>query len=254
MTKQLPVAVVTGAGSGIGRAISCALRKAGFGVALLGRTPATLEETAAMSAVPRGGGGVLVLPTDVTADDQVEAAFATVRDAWGRVDVLVNNAGGWGASGTVDEISVDDWRATVEVNLTGTFLCARAAFATMRAQEPAGGRIINNGSVSAQVPRPRSAAYTATKHAITGLTKSLSLDGRDLGIRCTQIDIGNAATAMTRKMADGVPQADGAVRPEPTFDPRHAARAVVHIAQLPLDVDVPFLTMTAAGMPFLGRG
>ena len=253
MTKQHPVAVVTGAGSGIGRAVSCALRKAGYGVALLGRTPATLEETAAQSAC-RGGGGVLVLPTDVTSETQVDAAFTTVRDAWGRVDVLVNNAGGWGASGTVDEISVEDWRATVEVNLTGMFLCARAAFRAMRAQSPQGGRIVNNGSISAQVPRPRSAAYTAAKHAVTGLTKSLSLDGRPFDIRCSQIDIGNAATAMTRRMADGVPQADGSVRPEPTFEVRYVGDAVVQLAKLPLDVDVPFLTMTAAGMPFLGRG
>ncbi|HET8560104.1 MAG TPA: SDR family oxidoreductase [Marmoricola sp.] len=251
MTK--PVAVVTGAGSGIGRAVTTGLRKAGYGVALLGRTPATLEETAAISACHRGG-GVLVLPTDVTVECEVDAAFATVRDAWGRVDVLVNNAGGWGASGTVDEISVEDWRATVEVNLTGMFLCARAAFRAMRAQSPQGGRIVNNGSVSAHVPRPRSAAYTATKHAVTGLTKALSLDGRPFDIRCSQIDIGNAATAMTRRMAEGVPQADGSVRAEPTFDTRHVADAVVHLAGLPLSVDVPSIVMTAGGMPFLGRG
>lgn len=249
----MPVALVTGAGSGLGRAITVALRKAGYGVALLGRTASTLEETAALSAAP-GSGPVLVLPTDVTSAPAVERAFATVRDAWGRVDVLVNNAGRIGPSGLVDEIAVDEWRATVEVNLTGMFLCARAAFAAMRGQSPSGGRIINNGSISAHAPRPGSAAYTATKHAITGLTKALSLDGRAFGIRCSQVDIGNAATPMTTAMSEGVPQADGSVRPEPTFDPRHVAETVVHVARLPLDVDVPFFTMTAAGMPFLGRG
>jgi NAD(P)-dependent dehydrogenase (short-subunit alcohol dehydrogenase family) len=244
----MPVAVVTGAGSGLGRAFAVALGEAGYDVALLGRTAATLDETAALV------GDSLVLPTDVTSADEVHRAFAAVRDAWGRVDVLVNNAGRFGPSGTVDEIAVEEWRATVEVNLTGMFLCARAAFALMRAQSPAGGRIVNNGSISAHAPRPGSAAYTSTKHAVTGLTKSLSLDGRAFGIRCTQVDIGNAATDMTTTMSDGVPQADGSVRPEPTFDPRHVADAVVRIAQLPLDVDVPLLVMTAAGMPFLGRG
>jgi NAD(P)-dependent dehydrogenase (short-subunit alcohol dehydrogenase family) len=244
----MPVAVVTGAGSGLGRAFAVALGEAGYDVALLGRTAATLDETAALV------GDSLVLPTDVTSADEVHRAFAAVRDAWGRVDVLVNNAGRFGPSGTVDEIAVEEWRATVEVNLTGMFLCARAAFTLMRAQSPAGGRIVNNGSISAHAPRPGSAAYTSTKHAVTGLTKSLSLDGRAFGIRCTQVDIGNAATDMTTTMSDGVPQADGSVRPEPTFDPRHVADAVVRIAQLPLDVDVPLLVMTAAGMPFLGRG
>ena len=244
----MPVAVVTGAGSGLGRAFAVALGTAGYDVALLGRTAATLEQTAALV------GNSLILPTDVTSADEVDRAFAAVRDAWGRVDVLVNNAGRFGPSGTVDEIAVEEWRATVEVNLTGMFLCARAAFAMMRAQSPAGGRIVNNGSISAHAPRPGSAPYTSTKHAVTGLTKSLSLDGRPFGIRCTQVDIGNAATDMTTAMSDGVPQADGTVRSEPTFDPRHVADAVVRIAQLPLDVDVPFLVMTAAGMPFLGRG
>jgi NAD(P)-dependent dehydrogenase (short-subunit alcohol dehydrogenase family) len=244
----MPVAVVTGAGSGLGRAFAVALGTAGYDVALLGRTAATLAETAALLGDP------LVLPTDVTSEDEVDRAFAAVRDAWGRVDVLVNNAGRFGPSGLVDEIAVEEWRATVEVNLTGMFLCARAAFAMMRSQSPAGGRIVNNGSISAHAPRPGSAAYTSTKHAVTGLTKSLSLDGRAFGIRCTQVDIGNAATDMTTTMSDGVPQADGSVRPEPTFDPRHVADAVVRIAQLPLDVDVPLLVMTAAGMPFLGRG
>jgi len=244
----MPVAVVTGAGSGLGRAFAVALGGAGYDVALLGRTAATLEETAALL------GDSLVLPTDVTCADEVERAFAAVRDEWGRVDVLLNNAGRFGPTGTVDEISVEEWRATVEVNLTGMFLCARAAFALMRAQSPGGGRIVNNGSISAYAPRPGSAPYTSTKHAVTGLTKSLSLDGRPFDIRCTQVDIGNAATDMTATMSQGVPQADGSVSPERTFDPRHVAEAVVGIAQLPLDVDVPFLVMTAAGMPWLGRG
>ncbi|MGH3413629.1 MAG: SDR family oxidoreductase [Marmoricola sp.] len=244
----MPVAVVTGAGSGLGRAFAVALGQAGYDVALLGRTAATLEETAALVD------NSLVLPTDVTDADEVDAAFAAVRDEWGRVDVLLNNAGRFGPSGTVDEIAVEEWRATVEVNLTGMFLCARAAFAMMRAQSPAGGRIVNNGSISAHAPRPGSAPYTSTKHAVTGLTKSLSLDGRPYAIRCSQVDIGNAATDMTAVMAAGVPQADGSVRPEPTFDPRYVAEAVVTLARLPLDVDQPFLTLTAAGMPFLGRG
>ena len=244
----MPVAVVTGAGSGLGRAFAVALGGAGYDVALLGRTAATLEETAALL------GDSLVLPTDVTCADEVDRAFAAVRDEWGRVDVLLNNAGRFGPTGTVDEISVEEWRATVEVNLTGMFLCARAAFALMRAQSPGGGRIVNNGSISAYAPRPGSAPYTSTKHAVTGLTKSLSLDGRPFDIRCTQVDIGNAATDMTATMSQGVPQADGSVSPERTFDPRHVAEAVVGIAQLPLDVDVPFLVMTAAGMPWLGRG
>lgn len=244
----MPVAIVTGAGSGLGRAFAVALGEAGYDVALLGRTEATLAETAALL------GNSLVLPTDVTDVDQVEEAFAAVRGEWGRVDVLLNNAGRFGPSGTVDEIPVEEWRATVEVNLTGMFLCARAAFAVMRAQSPAGGRIVNNGSISAHAPRPGSAPYTATKHAVTGLTKSLSLDGRAFDIRCTQVDIGNAATDMTATVSAGAQQADGSVRPEQTFDPVHVADAVARIAQLPLDVDVPFLVMTAAGMPWLARG
>lgn len=253
MTADTRVAVVSGAGTGLGRAIATALRAGGFAVALLGRTGATLEETARLSAAADAG-PVLALPTDVTSASDVDAAFAAVRDAWGRVDLLVNNAGRWGPAGPVDEIDVEEWRATVDVNLTGMFLCARAAFAAMRSQRPVGGRIVNNGSISAHTPRPGTAAYTATKHAVTGLTKALSLDGRPFGIRCSQIDVGNAATDMTARMAEGVPQADGSVRAEPTFDPAHVAATVLHLARLPLDVDVPFVTMTAAGMPFLGRG
>jgi NAD(P)-dependent dehydrogenase (short-subunit alcohol dehydrogenase family) len=242
------VAVVTGAGSGLGRVVATALLGAGYRVALAGRRRATLEETAG------GNAEALVAPADVGDADSVAALFAAVRERWGRVDLLVNNAGMFGPSGTVDEIAVEDWLATVTTNLTGSFLCAREAFAAMRAQHPQGGRIINNGSISAHVPRPGSAAYTATKHAITGLTKSLALDGRPYGIACGQIDIGNAASDMTAGIATGARQADGSIRPEPTFDPAHVADAVLMMARLPLDANVPFLTITATTMPFLGRG
>ncbi|WP_233159301.1 SDR family oxidoreductase [Pseudonocardia sp. MH-G8] len=242
------VAVVTGAGSGIGRVVATALLGAGYRVALAGRRGAALEETAG------GHADALVVPTDVGDADSVAGLFAAVLQRWGRVDLLVNNAGMFGPSGTVDEIAVEDWTATVTTNLTGSFLCAREAFAAMRAQEPQGGRIINNGSLSAHVPRPGSAAYTSTKHAITGLTKTLALDGRPYGIACGQIDIGNAASDMTAGMAGGVPQADGSIRPEPRFDPAHVADAVLMMARLPLDANVPFMTIMATNMPFLGRG
>jgi len=243
------VAVVTGAGSGLGRAIAHALLADGFRVALLGRRRQRLEEVAER-AVAR----TLVVPTDVTVPDRVAAAFDAVVSAWGRVDVLVNNAGVFGPAGDPDAVAVDDWRRTVDTNLTGAFLCARAAFGAMKRQQPRGGRIINNGSVSAQVPRPKSIAYTATKHAITGLTRSLGLDGRPYDIACTQIDIGNALTEMTAGIAESALQADGTTKPEPTFDPVHAAEAVVRIARLPLGVSVPSLTVVATGMPYLGRG
>jgi len=242
------VAVVTGAGSGIGRAVASALLATGYRVALAGRRADPLRETAGDHAA------VLVVPTDVADPASVAALFAAVRGEWGRVDLLFNNAGTFGPSGTVDEVPVEEWRATVAVNLTGSFLCAREAFAAMRAQDPQGGRIINNGSISAHAPRPGSAAYTSTKHAITGLTKSVSLDGRPYGIACGQIDIGNAATDMTAGIAHGARQADGTVVPEPTFDVRHAAEAVLFMAGLPLDANVQFLTVTATAMPFIGRG
>jgi NADP-dependent 3-hydroxy acid dehydrogenase YdfG len=242
------VAVVTGAGSGLGRVVAQALLDAGFRVALAGRRPEALAETGA------GRDAALVQPTDVADPDSVAALFAAVRERWGRVDLLVNNAGIASPARSVDEVAVDDWRAAVDTNLTGSFLCAREAFATMRAQHPQGGRIINNGSISAHSPRPGGVAYTATKHAITGLTKSISLDGRPYRIACGQIDIGNAATELTARMAAGVPQADGSVRPEPTFDPRHVAEAVLLMAGLPLDTNVQFLTITATTMPFIGRG
>jgi NADP-dependent 3-hydroxy acid dehydrogenase YdfG len=245
------VAVVTGAGSGIGRVVARALLGAGWRVALAGRRADALQETAGDAG---DVGTALAVPTDVADPDSVAALFAVVRAEWGRVDLLINNAGTFGPSGQVDEIAVDDWVATVAVNLTGAFLCAREAVAAMKAQDPPGGRIINNGSISAHAPRPGSAAYTATKHAITGLTKSLSLDGRAHGIACGQIDIGNAATDMTAGIARGTRQADGRVVPEPTFDVRHVAEAVLFMAGLPLDANVQFLTVTATTMPFIGRG
>ncbi len=242
------VAVVPGAGSGIGEVISRALLDAGWRVALAGRRADRLEATA------DGHPDALPATTDVADESSVAALFAAVRDRWGRVDLLVNNAGTFGPGGTVDEIAVADWNAAVATNLTGSFLCAREAFAAMRAQDPQGGRIVNNGSISAHVPRPGSAAYTATKHAITGLTRSLSLDGRPFGIACGQIDIGNAATDMTSGIATGAKQADGSVRPEPTFDARHVADAILYMASLPPAANVQFLTVTATTMPFIGRG
>ena len=242
------VAVVTGAGSGIGRVVARALLGAGYRVALAGRRTPALEETAA------GEPAALVVPTDVADEAAVRALFAAARDAWGRVDLLFNNAGTFGPAGSPDEVAVEAWRAAVDTNLTGSFLCAREAFAAMRAQDPQGGRIINNGSISAHSPRPGSAAYTATKHAITGLTKSFSLDGRPYRIACGQIDIGNAATEMTARMSTGTKQADGSMRPEPTFDAAHVAEAVLFMARLPLDANVQFLTVMATAMPFVGRG
>ncbi|OIJ25523.1 SDR family oxidoreductase [Nocardioides luteus] len=244
----MPVAVVTGAGSGLGRVIAQALDGAGFQVALLGRTKASLDETASVMARP------LVLPTDVASAADVSAAFAAVVGLWGRVDLLVNNAGTFGPSGDPDEVGPQEFASTLAVNVTGSFLCAREAFAQMKRQDPRGGRIINNGSISAHVPRPGSAAYTTSKHAITGLTRSLALDGRTHDIAVGQIDIGNAATEMTAGIAVGARQADGTVRPEPTFDPQHVADAVVAMAQLPLGVSVPAMTILATGMPYAGRG
>ena len=244
------VAVVTGAGSGLGRSISRALLAAGWQVAAAGRRWAPLQETVAIAPA----GATLPVLTDVTVPDSVAALFAAVGNRWGRVDLLVNNAGIFGPAGAVDEISVADWRRAVDTNLTGAFLCCQQAVGMMKAQDPPGGRIINNGSISAHVPRPGSAAYTTTKHALTGLTKSVSLDGRRFGIACGQIDIGNAATEMTRAMSEGVRQADGSLAAEPTFDPQHVAEAVVYMAGLPLDANVQFMTLTATAMPFIGRG
>jgi NAD(P)-dependent dehydrogenase (short-subunit alcohol dehydrogenase family) len=246
------VAVVTGAGSGLGRGIARALLAAGWQVAVAGRRESALEETLAGGESPAESG--LAVPTDVTSADSVAGLFAAVEYRWGRVDLLVNNAGVFGPAGAVDEISWPDWQHAVDTNLTGAFLCAHHAVAMMKTQDPRGGRIINNGSISAHVPRPRSVAYTATKHAMTGLTKSISLDGREFGIACGQIDIGNAATEMTERMGRGVPQANGSLMAEPTFDARHVTDAVLYMAGLPLDANVQFLTITATTMPFIGRG
>jgi NAD(P)-dependent dehydrogenase (short-subunit alcohol dehydrogenase family) len=250
MTSPNGVAVVTGAGSGLGRLITIALATAGWRVAAAGRRLATLEETA--SGAPDGS--VLAVATDVTDPDSVAALFAAVELEYGRLDLLVNNAGTGAPAGAVDEITPRGWQSIVDVNLTGSFLCAHHAVRIMKEQDPRGGRIINNGSISAYSPRPGSAGYTATKHAITGLTKSISLDGRPFGIACGQIDIGNAATEMTEWIAAGARQADGSIKQEPTFDPEHVAEAVLFMASLPLDANVQSLTITATTMPFLGRG
>ncbi|MFI5613773.1 SDR family oxidoreductase [Amycolatopsis sp. NPDC051903] len=240
-------AVVTGAGSGIGRRITRALLDAGYRVALAGRRENALVDTAGESP------DALVVPTDVASPESVAALFAAVRDRWGRLDLLVNNAG-MSAGGTVADLSVQRWRQVVDTNLTGMFLCAQQAVQLMKDQDPRGGRIINNGSISAHAPRPASVAYTATKHAVTGLTKSISLDGRAWNVACGQIDIGNAATEMTERMSAGIPQADGRIAAEPTFDVGHVADAVLYMASLPLDANVQFLTITATTMPFIGRG
>jgi len=246
------VAVVTGAGSGLGRYIAQALLAAGWQVAAAGRREDALRETLGAAAAPGGPG--LAVPTDVTVPESVAGLFEAVRQRWQRVDLVVNNAGMFGPAGAVDEISPADWQQAVDTNLTGAFLCAHHAVRLMKTQDPRGGRIINNGSISAHAPRPNSVAYTATKHAITGLTKSISLDGRPFDIACGQIDIGNAATDMTAQMSHGVPQADGSLAPEPTFDASHVAAAVLYMASLPLDANVQFLTITATKMPFIGRG
>jgi NAD(P)-dependent dehydrogenase (short-subunit alcohol dehydrogenase family) len=253
MTGTIRAAVVTGAGSGIGRAVAVALFDAGFDVVLAGRRPTALDETAALCAHHPGRRAIAV-PTDVADETAVAHLFQTAEFAFGRVDVLFNNAGASAPAVPIDHITPAQWRAVVDVNLTGAFLCAQAAFRIMKAQWPMGGRIINNGSISAVTPRPFSAPYTSTKHAITGLTKSLSLDGRAHDIACSQIDIGNAETDMTEPMARGAFQADGAVRPEPRMDVSHVADAVVYMANLPLSANVQFMTLMATKMPFIGRG
>ncbi|NEK58834.1 SDR family oxidoreductase [Geodermatophilus sabuli] len=244
------VAIVTGAGSGIGAATAVALAAQGWEVLLAGRRRAALEAVAERDP----DGRLHPVPTDVTDEASVRALFDGAVEAHGRVDLLFNNAGRSAPAATLDAVPLAEWQAVVAVNLTGTFLCTREAFRVMRAQQPQGGRIINNGSIAAQVPRPRSVAYTATKHAITGLTKSTSLDGRPFGIACGQIDIGNAATEMTERMADGVLQADGSTRPEPRMAVEDVARAVVYMAGLPLEANVASLTVLATTMPYIGRG
>jgi NAD(P)-dependent dehydrogenase (short-subunit alcohol dehydrogenase family) len=251
MDSRNKVAVVTGAGSGIGKAVALALLADGYRVVLAGRRREPLERTAAEAG---GAGRVLVAPTDVSDAGAVQALFATVAAGFGRIDLLFNNAGIFVPGLEIDALSVEQWKAVVDINLTGAFLCAREAFRMMKIQDPRGGRIINNGSISAHVPRPNSAAYTATKHAITGLTKSIALDGRRYDIACSQIDIGNARTEMAAPMARGVAQANGQIAVEPLMDLAHVASAVLYMVNLPLDTNVQFMTIMATKMPFIGRG
>ncbi|MFE7973147.1 SDR family oxidoreductase [Streptomyces shenzhenensis] len=249
--RESKIAVVTGAGSGIGRAVAVELLRAGWAVALAGRRAERLAGTAALA--PEGDS--LAVRTDVSRPDDVAGLFAATVDRFGRVDLLFNNAGTFGPGGIpVEELPYDAWRHVVDTNLNGAFLCAQAAYRQMKGQEPRGGRIINNGSIAAHAPRPQSVAYTATKHALTGLTKSLSLDGRPYGIAVGQIDIGNAATDMTVRMETGALQANGAVAPEPVMDVADVARTVRHMAELPLEANVQFATVLATAMPYVGRG
>lgn len=239
--------LITGAGSGIGRATARAFLEAGWQVALMGRREAPLRETA-------GDYPALILAGDVSVPADVDRVFAAIEAEWGRLDVLFNNAGAALNGTLIDEIAVDDWLNVCNVNITGMFLCARAAFGLMRRQAPQGGRIINNGSISAYRPRPGSVPYTMSKHAVSGLTKTLAVDGRRFDIACGQIDIGNAASEMTAGFAAGMPQADGSVKPEPVMNVRHVAETLLHMASLPLEVNIPFVTIMARDMPFLGRG
>jgi NAD(P)-dependent dehydrogenase (short-subunit alcohol dehydrogenase family) len=249
------VAVVTGAGSGIGRAVALALHGAGFAVALAGRRVPELEKTAALAGGgPLEGRPMLAVPADVSKPEDVRALFAYVKEKFGRVDLLFNNAGIGAPNVPMEDLTFEQWSAVLGVNLTGAFLCSQEAIRIMKAQEPRGGRIINNGSISAHAPRPNSAPYTATKHAITGLTKSISLDGRDYDIACGQIDIGNAATELTARMTTGVAQASGAIAPEPRMDLKHVADAVLYMANLPLEANVQFMMVMATKMPLVGRG
>jgi NAD(P)-dependent dehydrogenase (short-subunit alcohol dehydrogenase family) len=251
-TASFKVAIVTGAGSGIGKAAALALAREGYAVTFAGRREESL--TRAIAELGETGGRTLAVPTDVTNPDSVRRLFERTKETYGRLDLLFNNAG-IGAPGVpLDELTFDQWRAVVDTNLTGAFLCTQQAFAIMKAQTPRGGRIINNGSISASVPRPRSAPYTATKHAISGLTKSTSLDGRQHDIACGQIDIGNASTDLTARMSQGVPQANGQTAVEPVMDVEHVARAIVYMASLPLEANVQFMTVMATKMPFIGRG
>jgi NAD(P)-dependent dehydrogenase (short-subunit alcohol dehydrogenase family) len=251
MAEQGKVAIVTGAGSGIGRAVAIGLAAEGYRVVLAGRRKEALEETARRASVPDA---MLAVPTDVTSPDGVRALFDAAVTAFGRVDVLFNNAGVSAPGVSLEELTFEQWRTVVDTNLTGPFLCTQQAFRVMKDQAPRGGRIINNGSISATAPRPNSGPYTATKHGITGLTKSTALDGRKYDVACGQIDIGNAATEMAAPMAKGVPQANGTIAVEPLLDVEHVVRAVVYMASLPLDANALFLTVMATKMPFVGRG
>jgi NAD(P)-dependent dehydrogenase (short-subunit alcohol dehydrogenase family) len=246
------IALVTGAGTGIGRAVSLALNAAGYSVVLAGRRNAELEGTAALAE--RTDASMIAVPTDITQPYAVAALFARTKEAFGRLDLLFNNAGAGAPAVPMEDLTYEQWSAVVAVNLTGAFLCTQQAIGLMKSQQPRGGRIINNGSISAHAPRPNSAPYTATKHAITGLTKSTSLDGRKYDIACGQIDIGNAATDMTERMTTGVAQADGTKAPEPRMDVKLVADAVLYMANLPLEANVQFMTVMATKMPFIGRG
>ncbi|GMQ76079.1 MAG: SDR family oxidoreductase [Gammaproteobacteria bacterium] len=252
MSSLERIALVTGAGSGIGRQVAIALCEAGYATVLAGRRQEPLEETAKMAG--EFASRTLVIPTDVSDPPSVSALFAKTRDAFGRLDVLFNNAGVNAPAIPMEDLSVDQWKSVVDINLTGAFLCAQQAVKLMKSQSPRGGRIINNGSISAHVPRPNSAPYTSTKHAITGLTRCISLDGRRHDIACGQIDIGNALTQITQRMTEGVPQANGSVEIEPTMDVSNVASAVVYMASLSLDANVQFMTIMATRMPFIGRG
>jgi len=255
MSPITKIAIVTGAGSGIGKQTALAFLEKDYSVALAGRRKEPLEKTAAESG--SDGSRALVVPTDVADRDAVHNLFTRTKETFGRIDVLFNNAGLFGPSVLFEDIPYEEWKAVVNTNLTGAYLCAREAFRIMKSQHPMGGRIINNGSISAHAPRPNSAPYTATKHAITGLTKSMSLDGRKYDIACCQIDIGNAATDLIKSILEdgaGATQADGSIAAEPTMDLDHVASAIVHMASLPLNVNVQFMTIMATKMPFIGRG
>ncbi len=246
------VAIVTGAGSGVGRASALALLRDGYSVALAGRRPDTLEAT--LAAAPELRHRAIAVPTDVGDPQSVRRLFDRAQESFGRLDVLFNNAGSGSPPANLEDLTYEQWQSVVSANLTGTFLCTQQAFRLMKAQQPMGGRIINNGSISAHAPRPRSAPYTATKHGVTGLTKSASLDGRQYNIACSQIDIGNAATDMTASMERGILQPTGEIQPEPRFDVAHVADTVLYIANLPLDTNVQFITIMATKMPYIGRG
>jgi NAD(P)-dependent dehydrogenase (short-subunit alcohol dehydrogenase family) len=252
MSSSSRIALVTGAGSGIGRAAAVALAEEGYAVVLAGRRSDALEATRELLGAVKERS--LCVPTDVADPAAVERLFGAIRERYGRLDVLFNNAGRGGPPVPLEDVSFEQWQSVLSVNLTGMFLCTQQAFKLMRDQSPRGGRIINNGSISAYMPRPNSAPYTATKHAVAGLTKSSALDGRKHDIACSQIDIGNAATDLTERMTEGVPQADGSLKPEPRMDVAHVARAIVNIANLPLDTNVLFMTIMATKMPFVGRG
>jgi NAD(P)-dependent dehydrogenase (short-subunit alcohol dehydrogenase family) len=252
MSGSDKVALITGAGTGVGRAVALALSKIGFAIVLAGRRQEPLDTTS--GEIKAAGGKALGVSADVGDPQSVQALFARAKQEFGRLDLLFNNAGTGAPAVPMEELTFEQWKSVVDANLTGMFLCTQEATKIMKAQTPMGGRIVNNGSISAYAPRPNSIAYTATKHAVSGMTKSTSLDGRKYDIACSQIDIGNANTAMGGRMSAGVPQADGSIKPEPVFDPAHVGSAIAFIASLPLDVNVQFMTIMATKMPFVGRG